>query len=94
VIGRPAHGRGEPHPAAEPPHGASPPPSAPPPQTEVAAPAPPPKKTHSAALTLGQAIWEYAWEARWVVFFASLFFFLTAQASRQVADYFIRWWTR
>jgi hypothetical protein len=39
-------------------------------------------------------MWEYACEARWVVFICSLFFFLTAQASRQVADYFIRWWTR
>jgi hypothetical protein len=23
-----------------------------------------------------------------------VFFFLSAQSSRQVADYFIRWWTR
>lgn len=33
-------------------------------------------------------------EARWSVFVISLFFFLSAQTSRQLADYFIRWWTR
>jgi ABC-type multidrug transport system fused ATPase/permease subunit len=39
-------------------------------------------------------MWEYACEARWTIFAASLFFFLSAQTSRQMADYFIRWWTR
>jgi hypothetical protein len=29
-------------------------------------------------------MWEYCWDARWTIFFCSLFFFLTAQASRQV----------
>ncbi|KIZ01660.1 ABC transporter, multidrug resistance associated protein [Monoraphidium neglectum] len=48
---------------------------------------------HSPSLTLGAAIWEYAWEARWTIFVLSLFFFLSAQTSRQIADYFIRWWT-
>jgi ATP-binding cassette subfamily C (CFTR/MRP) protein 1 len=52
------------------------------------------KKVHSAQLTLGKAMWEYCWEARWILFWWSLFFFLSAQASRQLADYFIRWWTR
>lgn len=49
---------------------------------------------HSASLTLGQAIWEYLWDARWSIFLVSLLIFLACQGSRQVADYFIRWWTR
>jgi ABC-type multidrug transport system fused ATPase/permease subunit len=52
------------------------------------------KKVHSASLTLRSALWEYCWDAGWIVFCFSLFFFLSAQASRQLADYFIRWWTR
>lgn len=53
-----------------------------------------PKTKHSASLPTSSAIWEFLWEARWTVFFASLFFFMSAQISRQLADYFIRWWTR
>jgi hypothetical protein len=41
-------------------------------------------KSHSASLTLRQAMWEYACEARWPIFFMSLFFFLSAQCSRHV----------
>lgn len=44
------------------------------------------KKVHSASLTLRSALWEYCWDAGWIVFCFSLFFFLTAQASRQVGD--------
>jgi ABC-type multidrug transport system fused ATPase/permease subunit len=51
-------------------------------------------KTHSASVPLKAAIMEYCWEARWIIFCFSLFFFLSSQASRQLADYFIRWWTR
>ncbi|GBF87685.1 hypothetical protein Rsub_00396 [Raphidocelis subcapitata] len=51
-------------------------------------------KTHSASLPLRAAMWEYACEARWIIFIFSVFFFLSAQCSRQLADYFIRWWTR
>nr|AXF41555.1 HLA3 protein [Chlorella sp. ArM0029B] len=51
-------------------------------------------KERSASLTLTGAMWEYGCDAGWILFFFSLFFFLTAQASRQLADYFIRWWTR
>ncbi|KAI8468106.1 MAG: hypothetical protein J3K34DRAFT_479395 [Monoraphidium minutum] len=50
-------------------------------------------RAHSASLSLTRAMVEYAWEARWTIFVISLFFFLTAQISRQIADYFIRWWT-
>jgi ATP-binding cassette subfamily C (CFTR/MRP) protein 1 len=52
------------------------------------------KKVHSASLNLSTAIWEYCCEARWSIFCVSLFIFLSCQASRQLADYFIRWWTR
>lgn len=52
------------------------------------------KRKHSAGLTLRGALWEYCWDARWTIFLFSLTFFLTAQCSRQLADYFIRWWTR
>lgn len=50
-------------------------------QTEDAGKA---KRVHSASLTLKSALWEYCWDARWIIFCLSLFFFLTAQASRQV----------
>jgi hypothetical protein len=43
------------------------------------------KVAHSASLPLTKAMWEYCCEARWVVFGFSLFFFLTAQTSRQVS---------
>ncbi len=42
-------------------------------------------------LTLTRAIWEFCNEARWIIFAGSLFFFLSCQCSRQVADYFIRY---
>ncbi len=45
------------------------------------------KAVHSASLTLSKGLWEYACDARWLVFCFSLFFFLTAQASRQVSPY-------
>ncbi|KAL4427322.1 hypothetical protein ABPG77_003231 [Micractinium sp. CCAP 211/92] len=51
-------------------------------------------KQRSAALPLKRAIWEYCCDAGWITFCFSLFFFLSAQASRQLADYFVRWWTR
>ena len=103
----------------------------------------PPPILHPAALPSLLACREYCWEARWIIFWFSLFFFLSSQASRQVclgmsgwlgtqpkrilgapcccwlapagaapahlltcchpippspilqlADYFIRWWTR
>ena len=41
-------------------------------------------KERSASLPLKAAIWEYCCDAKWLIFFCSLFFFLTAQASRQV----------
>ena len=43
--------------------------------------------------SLPSSQWEFACEASWPLFFISLFFFLSAQISRQIADYFIRWWT-
>ena len=42
-------------------------------------------------LTLTRAIWEFLNEARWIIFTCSLFFFLSCQTSRQVADYFVRY---
>lgn len=42
-------------------------------------------------LSLWRAIWEFLNEARWIIFVCSLFFFLSCQCSRQVADYFIRY---
>jgi len=56
-----------------------------PPNTQtVTAPHDSSKQVHSASLSLSQAMWEYCWEARWLIFAASVFFFLSAQASRQV----------
>ncbi|GAB4815837.1 hypothetical protein N2152v2_002883 [Parachlorella kessleri] len=52
------------------------------------------KVERSASLTLTRAMWEFCCEARWTIFLCSLFFFLSAQCSRQLADYFVRWWTR
>ncbi len=42
------------------------------------------KVVHSASLPMSKAIWEYSSEARWTIFLAAMFFFLSAQASRQV----------
>lgn len=42
------------------------------------------RSVHSSSLPLKSALWEYCWDARWTIFVCSLFFFLTAQASRQV----------
>jgi hypothetical protein len=42
------------------------------------------KVARSASLPLTKAMWEYCCEARWIIFAFSLFFFLSAQASRQV----------
>jgi ATP-binding cassette, subfamily C (CFTR/MRP), member 1 len=50
-------------------------------------------KEHSASLTISAAIIEYGWEARWWLFCLSFLTFLATQTSRQMADFFIRWWT-
>jgi ATP-binding cassette subfamily C (CFTR/MRP) protein 1 len=49
-------------------------------------------KENSASLPLKAAIWEYCFEARWWLFYLSLITFLACQTSRQMADFFIRWW--
>ena len=50
-------------------------------------------KEHSASLTISAAIMEYGWEARWWLFCLSFLTFMATQTSRQMADFFIRWWT-
>ena len=50
-------------------------------------------KEHSASLTISQAIIEYCFEARWWLFCLSFLTFMATQTSRQMADFFIRWWT-
>lgn len=50
-------------------------------------------KDHSASLTISAAIMEYIYEARWWLFFLSFLTFMATQTSRQMADFFIRWWT-
>ncbi len=47
-------------------------------------------KQRSAALPLKRAIWEYCCDAGWITFCFSLFFFLSAQASRQVGTGVLR----
>eukprot|EP00878_Enallax_costatus_P000230 GHUV01000294.1.p1 GENE.GHUV01000294.1~~GHUV01000294.1.p1 ORF type:complete len:1290 (+),score=442.33 GHUV01000294.1:122-3991(+) len=51
------------------------------------------KDTNPTSLSLSRAALTYAHHAGWIVFCFSLLWFLSAQTSRQISDYWVRQWT-
>ena len=56
----------------------------------------PPKKdeAETVKMTATRALWLFLWHGHLALVGACIFFFLAAQTTRQVSDFWVRWWVQ